>query len=179
MANGRGGARPGAGRKKKPLADKILEGKESKAKVLDFGAKIEGVDMPEPGKYLSEQTKGASENVAKAVYQKTWAWLKERKCDVYINPQLVEQYAMSVARWIQAEEAVHTFGFLAKHPTTQMPIASPYVRISQDFLKQSTNLWLQIYGVIKENCAEFYQYSGGQPTDDMMEIILSSQPKRG
>ena len=86
---------------------------------------------------------------------------------------------MSVARWIQAEEAVHTFGFLAKHPTTQMPIASPYVKISQDFLKQSTNLWLQIYGVIKENCAEFYQYSGGQPTDDMMEIILSSQPKRG
>ena len=26
MANGHGGARPGAGKKKKPLADKVLEG---------------------------------------------------------------------------------------------------------------------------------------------------------
>lgn len=178
MANGRGGARPGAGRKKKPLADKILEGKESKAKVLDFGAEIEGVDMPEPGKYLSEQTKGASENVAKAVYQKTWAWLKERKCDVYINPQLVEQYAMSVARGFR-QRRPFTLSVFWQSTDNADADTSPYVKISQDFLKQSTNLWLQIYGVIKENCAEFYQYSGGQPTDDMMEIILSSQPKRG
>lgn len=175
MANGYGGARAGAGRKKKPIAERIKSGNTDKAKVLTFDSELTGTEMPPPEKYLSEQTKGASENLAGEICQKTWNWLKERKCDIFINPQLVEQYAMSVARWIQAERAVHTFGFLAKHPTTGMPIASPYVKISQDFLRQSTAIWLHIFGVIKENCADFYTYPADNPNDDLMEKILSGR----
>jgi hypothetical protein len=169
---GSGGARPGAGRPRKPLAEKILEGKQKKAKVLKND--MVGQDMPNPDAFLSETTKGASENKAKEIYVKTWNWLKDRKCEKLINPQLLEQYALSVARWQQAEKAVHQFGFLAKHPTTQMPIASPYIRISQDFLKQSTSLWLQIYGIVKENCSEFY----GGDADDIMTQILNTPPPR-
>ena len=175
MADGHGGARIGAGRKKKPLADKIKSGEVKQVKALSFSEDIKGAEMPPPEKYLSEQTKGASENLASKICDKTWKWLKERKCDIYINPQLVEQYGMSVARWIQAERAVHTFGFLAKHPTTGMPIASPYVKISQDFLKQSGNIWLHIFGVIKENCQDFYSYPNDNPNDDIMEKILSGR----
>lgn len=175
MANGHGGTRAGAGRKRKPLADKVNTKDNSTATMLSFNSELSGNDMPPPEKYLSEQTKGASENVASKICEKTWAWLKVRKCDIFINPQLVEQYAMSVARWIQAERAVHTFGFLAKHPTTGMPIASPYVKIAQDFLKQSSNIWLQIFGVIKDNCADFYTYPTDNPSDDIMEKILSGK----
>ena len=169
---GTGGARTGAGRPRKSLSDKILEGKEKKAKILKMD--MVGEDMPKPSTFLSEQTKGASDNNAKAIYIKTWNWLKDRKCEKLINPQLLEQYSLSVARWQQSEKAVHQFGFLAKHPTTQMPIASPFIRIAQDFLKQSTSLWLQIYGIVKENCSEFY----GEDETDIMTQILNTPPPR-
>ena len=53
MANGQGGARIGAGRKKKALADNIAEGNPGKRKltVLDFtdsAADLEGQSMPPP-----------------------------------------------------------------------------------------------------------------------------------
>ena len=48
---------------------------------------------------------------------------------------MVEQYAMSVSRWIQCEEIVSSTGFLAKHPTTGAAIASPYVSMSQSYMK--------------------------------------------
>lgn len=183
MGIGSGGARAGAGKKRAPLADNkprtknvISKNKElDSSVVLPIDSNLVGSYMPQPEKYLTESTKGASENVAAQVFEKTWNWLKERRCDVYINPQLVEQYSMSIARWIQAERAIHTFGFLAKHPTTGMPIASPYVKMSQDFLRQSTNIWLQIFGVIRDNCADFYSFVNDNPNDDIMEKLLSGK----
>jgi len=172
MANGQGGYRIGSGRKKSAenIGENALKNKFKELK---------GEDIPKPDSYLSMQTKGASENCAGKIYEKIWIWLQERGCDVLITPNQVEQYAMSVARWIQAEDAIHTFGFLAKHPTTGAPISSPYVKIAQDFMKQSTNLWLQIYGVVKENCIEYANNNNVNANDDMMEMILSTQPMRG
>ncbi len=176
MSNGHGGSRVGAGRKKTAIVERIADDTyKKKIEVLKVDNELFGNDMPEPSQYLSQQTKGASENIGKAVYEKTWRWLQDRGCDQLVNPQIVEQYAMCIARWIQAENAVHTFGFLAKHPTTEMPIASPYIKISQDFLKQSTNLWLQIYQVVKENCTEPY----GKDETDPMAILLNQQPHGG
>ncbi len=171
MANGQGGARVGAGRKKKPVAERLADDTyKKKIEVIKVDSDIKGTDMPEPSRYLTQQTKGASENIAGEVYAKTWEWLVKRKCERLIPAPLIEQYAMCVARWIQAENAVHTFGFLAKHPTTEMPIASPYIKIAQDFLKQSTNLWLQINQVVKENCTESYVNEENDP----MAILLNT-----
>lgn len=53
----RGGARPGAGRKKKALHDKLMEGNPGKREleVLDFSdiPDMEGEDMPKPHEMLS------------------------------------------------------------------------------------------------------------------------------
>ena len=52
MANGHGGSRVGAGKKKKALVDKLMDGNPGKRKltVLEFSdtAKLEGQDMPPP-----------------------------------------------------------------------------------------------------------------------------------
>ena len=52
MANGHGGARIGAGQKKKALADKLAEGNPGKRKltVMEFfdTADLEGEQMPPP-----------------------------------------------------------------------------------------------------------------------------------
>ena len=57
---------------------------------------------------------------------------------------------MAVSRWIQCEEAISEYGFLAKHPTTGNAIASPYVQMSQSYMKQITQIWYQIYQVIRD-----------------------------
>ena len=143
----RGGARIGAGAKKKPLAERIAEGNPGKREltVIDFTdstVDLEGQPMPKPSKMLSAKQKNGKKLVAADVYKKTWNWLHERGCAALVSPELLERYAMSVARWIQCEEAITEFGFLAKHPTTGNAIQSPYVAMSQNFMSQTNRLWI-------------------------------------
>lgn len=177
MANGHGGARIGAGQKKKALSERIVEGNPGKRKltVMEFSdaASLQGEEMPPPRDYLAARQKNGKELLAVEIYKRTWVWLNERSCAYLIPAQILEQYAMAISRWIQCEEAISEFGFLAKHPTTGNAIPSPYVAMSQSFSKQANNLWYQIYQVVRENCSA--EYKGATPHDDMMEKLLSAR----
>ena len=171
----RGGARASTGPKKKPLHDKILEGNPGKRplKIVDFDdtADLAGQEMPPPRAYLAASQKNGGQTLAVEIYEDTWNWLNERRCAHLIPAQILEQYAQSVARWIQCEENITEYGFLAKHPTTGNAMQSPYVAMSQSFMKQATSLWFQIYQSVKENNAE--DYRGATPHDDVMERLLN------
>ena len=171
MANGQGGARVGAGRKKKALADNITDGNPSKRKltVLDFtdtAADLQGQPMPPPKAFLAAKQKNGKDLLAVQIYEETWQWLAERECARLVPAQVLEQYAMAISRWIQCEESITEYGFLAKHPTTGNAIPSPYVAMSQSFSKQANNLWYQIYQIVRENCS--VEYKGATPHDDMI-----------
>ena len=173
----RGGARVGAGAKKKPLADKISSGNPGgrKLTVMEFKdtADLKGLEMPEPARMLEAIQKDGKALVASEIYKSTWIWLNERGCAAFVSPQLLERYAMSVARWIQCEEAVTEYGFLAKHPTTGNAIQSPYVAMGQNYMNQTNRLWMEIFQIVKENCTG--EYSGANPQDDVMERLLSAR----
>ena len=139
----RGGARPNTGPKKKALADKIIEGKasvENSAVVLPEPVEIEGVDIPPIKQFLKAKQKNGKDMCAEEVYKSTYLWLKKRRCEKLVSTQLLEQYAMSVSRWVQCEEAISEFGFLAKHPTTGNAMQSPYVAMSQNYMKQVNDM---------------------------------------
>ena len=167
----RGGARPGAGRKKKALTEKISEGKT--AVVMLEPAELEGMEVPPVRDFLKSPQRSGQELVAEEVYNETYAWLKARGCEKLVTVQMVEQYAMSVSRWIQCEEIVSSTGFLAKHPTTGAATASPYVTMSQSYMKQTNYCWMQIYQIVKENCS--VEFSGNTPQDDVMERLLRAR----
>ncbi len=173
----RGGARIGAGAKKKALVDKIAEGNPGgrTLTVMEFenAADLKGVEMPEPNKMLEAVQKDGKTLVAGEIYRDTWKWLDERGCAALISPQLLERYAMSVARWIQCEEAVTEFGFLAKHPTTGNAMQSPYVAMSQNYMTQTNRLWLEIFQLVKENSLS--EYTGNNPQDNVMERLLTAR----
>lgn len=173
----RGGARPGAGAKKKALSEKIAEGNPGgrKLTVIEFTntADLEGQEMPEPTKMLEAIQKDGKALVAGEIFKNTWMWLNERGCASLVSPQLLERYAMSVARWIQCEEAVTEYGFLAKHPTTGNAIQSPYVAMGQNYMTQTNRLWFEIFQIVKENSTG--EYKGANPQDDMMERLLSAR----
>ena len=171
---GRGGARPGAGRKKSAVKDKAENGNPGgrKLEVLDI-PEVEGVPMPKPHDFLSAEQRDGSTLQAQEIYKETWEWLHERKCDHLISVQQIEQYAMSIARWIQCEETTTQLGFLSKHPTTGKPIPSPFVNIGINYMNQSCRLWSEIFQIVKENCST--DYSGSNPQDDLMERLLTAR----
>jgi len=173
----RGGARVGAGAKKKPLADKIAEGNPGgrKLTVMEFSdtADLQGEEMPEPNKMLEAIQKDGKALVAGEVFKATWQWINNRGCAALVSPQLLERYAMSIARWIQCEEAITEYGFLAKHPTTGNAIQSPYVSMGQNYMNQTNRLWFEIFQIVKENCTG--DYKGSNPQDDVMERLLSAR----
>jgi len=172
----RGGARVGAGRKPKALSEKIHEGKAARVVQQPEPADLEGVAMPPVKHYLTVTQKSGIEFEAAEVFRETWEWLKARRCEELVSSQVISQYAMAMARWIQCEMAVSEYGFLAKHPTTGAAIASPYVAMSREYMKQTNQIWFQISQVVKENNAT--QYQGANPQDDLMERLLSAPRPR-
>ncbi len=112
---------------------------------------------------------------AEEIFVETWNWLKRLGCTELVSTQLINQYAMSVARQIQCENAISEYGFLAKHPTTGNAIASPYVSMLQQFTKQANQSWFQIFQVVKENCS--VDFGSTDPRDDIMEHLLKSKKR--
>lgn len=184
----RGGRRVNSGEKPQALVDKIATGK--KAKIMEFAPldntsigipdldvdeSLSGEDIPKPSSYLSAKQRDGSDLDADMIFLETWKWLKERRCDKLVNPRVVEAYAQSFARYIQCENAVSTFGYLGKHPTTGAAICSPFVQMSQSFQKQANLLWYEIFEVVKQNSMTAYE---GNPQVDVMEKLLSKQGEK-
>ena len=166
----RGGARPGAGRKPKALAGKIQDGQ--KATVMMIPEELEAVDMPPIRDFLTEQQRDGTELCSRQIYEETYTWLKERKCERFVNRQLIEQYAMMVGRWIHCEQTISKLGYIAKHPTTGAAISSPYVKMAMDYSRQVTTIWNEIYQIVKENCSDEFTHS---PQDSTMELLLRAR----
>ena len=185
----RGGCRIRAGDKPQPLADKITAGKAAKvletpelqpesmleAGDLEDAADLYGEDMPAPSDYLSTRQKDGKPLGADALFRETWKWLKDRGCEKFVNPRLIEAYAQAFTRYIQCEEAISTYGLLGKHPTTGGAMASPFVQMSQSFQKQANLIWYEIFDIVKQNCTTAFV---GNPQDDIMEALLSGRRGR-
>ena len=172
------------GRKKKSVLEKAEAGNPGgrKLQVLEIPesletAELEGEDMPPVEEYMKSKQKDGKDLLAPDIYKKTWSWLKKLGCEKIVNKQLINQYAMSVSRWIQCEEAISTYGFLAKHPTVGTPITSPYVAMSQAYMKQTNIAWMQIFQIVKENCS--VDFKGANPQDDLMEQLLRRRSGNG
>ena len=182
----RGGRRVRAGDKPQPLAEKITAGKAARiletpelppeslleAGELGNAAALYGEDMPAPSDYLCARQKDGKPLGADALFIETWSWLKERGCEKFVNPRLIEAYAQAFTRYIQCEEAISTYGLLGKHPTTGGAMSSPFVQMSQSFQKQANLIWYEIFDIVKQNCTTAFV---GNPQDDIMEALLSGR----
>ncbi len=180
----RGGARVGAGRKPKAIQEKILEGNLGHREIkkimmadipLDSTSDPEGVDMPPPDEYLSALQRDGKPLGADLIYIKTCKWLARLGCESLVSGELIEQYAVAFARWKQCEKAVSQYGLVGKHPTCpSSPIQSPFVAMSHTYQKQTSQLWFQIYGIIRENCSVDVN---ANTINDPMENLLRSKKK--
>lgn len=164
----RGGARPGAGRKKKPLAEKLQDGQKATALSMPEIDVLDAPEIKDIKEFLSEDQR-IGDLYGKEIFEQMVAWLQKRNCAHLVSPHLLEQYSMAMARWIQLERISNEYGFISKHPTTGAAIASPFVTMAQGYLKQANILFQQIFAIVAENCREPVT---GNPQDDMMTKLL-------
>lgn len=163
----RGGARVGAGRKKKSLEEKITDGQATQ-KVVSASS-VSDDAMPPLKEYLSSKQKNGEKLCATEIYSEIWSWLKKRGCENLVDGHLLEQYSMCVARWQQCEQAISQLGLSGRHPTTGGVMSSVYVKMAQDYLKLIAQLRYQIYSVVKENSTlDGLPYAGN---DDMEKLL--------
>lgn len=107
--------------------------------------------MPPVKEYLAAVQRDGTELCAADVFFNTVSWLKSKGVQSVVPEQLVEQYALSVARWIHLETMISKYGYIAKHPTTGAPVQSPYVAMAQSYAKQITVLRDEINQLIKSS----------------------------
>lgn len=160
----RGGARAGAGKKRKSLDDKISEGKITPFEVTPN----ENFTTPNPKEYISAQQEMGIDTYATEIYNATYEWLKGRGCAELVAPQLIESYSQVISRHIQCEEFLSKNGLTGKHPTTGEPVISPFVKASLDYLKSANQLWYQIFQIVRENSTGV-----GDTASDAMEKLLA------
>lgn len=163
----RGGARVGAGKKRKPLEEKILEGKVI---TDEFPIKrSEKMKIKSPKKYLNSEQKGGGKLYSKQIYRETLEWIIAHGCENFVPKQLVENYAQVTGRHIQCEEFLSKYGLIGKHPTTSEAIPSPFFKMSSDCVRLSSQLWYQIYAIVRDNATNGIVDNSAE---DVMENLL-------
>ena len=164
----RGGKRQGAGRKPKPLAEKLQEGKKAAVLVLPENDPYDGPEIESIKEFLSSDQR-MGDLYGKEIFEQMVTWLRDRNCAHLVSPHLLEQYSMAMARWIQIENVTSEYGLVSKHPTTGAMIGSPFVTMAQGYLKQANMLYQQIFSIVTANSMEPVT---GNPQDDIMEKLL-------
>ncbi len=171
----RGGMRIGAGRPRKSLSEKMLEGSEKNqikaGKNQTFSTSP--AKIPAPSKYLSEKQRDGTKLAAAKIYRETYNWLGRYGCAGEVNQQLVEDYAQATARHIQCERELSRSGMLTRQPDGAV-VASPLVRISLDYLKAAQQLFFQLRRFVEENGT----LGGGGEVDTMERILRFSTERR-
>ncbi len=114
-------------------------------------AELQGYEMPPVRDFLTETQRDGTTLCATDVYSETYSWLKARGCENTVSRQLIEQYAMSVSRWVHCEQIISKYGYIAKHPTTGAAMTSPYVTMSQAYMKQIISIRAEINRLVEDS----------------------------
>lgn len=156
-----GGYRAGAGRPKKSVTEKILNGNPGRRPVEVLNFEDESKIPKKPASWLSPK--------AKEIWKEVYEWLEKIGCTKGILPYNLDEYAHCKSRWLECEEAITTHGFLLKDANGKT-INNPCIAMAQNYLRQTNDVWAKIYAVVRET--KLTEWSDDSPNDDIMENIL-------
>lgn len=170
----RGGKRVNSGRKKKPLAEKLLDGNPGRKplQVMEFPDGTQMIGELVAPEFLADAVKNSEKwPSADKIFNNIAMWLERTGCLAMIAPDLITDYSLLKARWLECEAMIMNHGLLARHPITKQPIATPFVRMGIDYLKAADVAWSRIWDVVAQNSLK--DFNGISPNDDVMERLLT------
>ena len=163
----RGGARPGAGRKPKPLSQRLAEGNRGHRPMKQVqlkGAEKNG-KRPKPPLFLEISTQNNSNEYGSAVdfFEEIVDWLEPTGCMHLIPPTLIAQFALAKYFLLDVGDLVGRMGVInykAKNKgksggssgetETVLEITAAAKGFSE-YLKNVTEAWNQIYAIVRDN----------------------------
>ena len=155
-----GGARPGAGRPKKPPDAAKTPGKKPAAKKPPAKKPASAARKPKPSSaivvktpdfYSDGQTWESIPLKAADAHKHFTEWLGNRGCLEMVSPFLIEQYVTSVARAVQCESVLSKKpGPVEFNVNSGTNVISPYAKLALEYRKSADRALAQIYQVIRD-----------------------------
>src|SRR4051794_36404854 len=122
--------RPGGGRKRTPTSLKLLTGNPGKR---PFNA-----DEPKPAPRLPNAPTHLND-AAKKEWRRSGPFLLQVGLMSDLDRAAFAAYCTAYGRWVEAEEALKTYGVMLKSPNG-FPVQSPYLAVANRALEQMRSL---------------------------------------
>ena len=155
-----GGARTGAGRPKKPLADKIIEGNPGKREITvlkfknqDEKDKLEKTKDFKIPAFLEQDGKESDEILPSAseLYRLLKEFIVASGCENLIAPNLIEDFAHLRRSYLECEYMNRKLGRIANGKR------SPYVTMAVDYSKQAMSIFDRMWNIMAQNSEQPYE----------------------
>ena len=177
MANGHGGKRSGAGRPRKSLVDKKLEGLYGKRRptVLNFPESAKDYKLEYPEWLDSHDSNWEGVPTIRQFWEAEVDYLERTGCLHLINPTLIAYYVISLLRYHENEHsiAVSNTIYNSKRGEPRVDV-NPLVGVSKGYLADALTVWDRIWRIVEQNSETYY---GDDPSHDIMSRLLSNKPR--
>ena len=177
MSNGHGGRRAGAGRPRKSLADKKLEGLYGKRRptVLNFPESAEEYKLEYPEWLDGMDSNWEGVPTIRQFWNSEIEFLERTGCLHLINPTLIANYVIALLRYYENERsvAISNSVYHSKKNDIRMDV-SPAVDASVIYKAQADPAWEKIWAIVQQNSETYY---GDDPSHDIMSRLLSNKPR--
>jgi hypothetical protein len=177
LANGHGGKRSGAGRPRKSLADKKLEGMYGKRRptVLNFPEQAEEYKLEYPKWLDNLDSKLEGLPTIEEFWDATVDWLEKTGCLHLINPMLIADYVVAKIRHYENEITIAVSNTIYRSKVNDIRVdINPAVEASVTYKSQADAAWDRIWAIVTQNSEAYY---GDDPSHDLMSRLLSNKPR--
>ena len=171
----RGGARKGAGRKPKPLAEKLANGNPGHRplKKVEFGDGGNG--RPKMPEYLLYMEKPALKHIItlEEIFEKTLNYLEPSGCLNLIPVENICEYVLAKYYLIDAQYALSKTAIVALNDKKEAVITG----FTEAMLKLQKNVvltWSNIWDVVSKNSEKLIT----NPEEDLMAVIMGGRIRK-
>ena len=133
---------------------------------------FDGIEMPYYDDCLKAIERDGEPLGADKIFERMYKHIYKLGCKNIVPIDLIENYALHRSRFLKCEKKLSELGYIASHPTTHAPIATPFASLLNLFDKSQNDALYQINSIIKaHNPNGFISY---KDSDYIMEQILST-----
>lgn len=126
--------------------------------------------MPAVKEYMVKQQASGNFLCSKEELEDIADWVDRNGCLKYVPHQLMEQYAMNRARWIDLQDKISQYQYMARKGNGN-PMVSPFYEMLSDEERKANSTFNIINQIVKEHSVNYQPFS---PRDSKMAQILDS-----
>ena len=171
----KGGARKGAGRKPKPLAEKLAAGNPGKRPLKKVEFENTSYNPAVPPAYLQdlEKKKGNSVTSPLEIYRETIAYLEPSECLHLIPAALIREYVMANYNMIQAHYELSHSSNVGVNNKGEVVITS-FAEIMMKMQKQVLATWEPIWNIVSRSSERVLD----NPEHELLSLILGGRVRK-